>query len=741
MKKHILLSLFVLSIAVTIGCQPQFEKNTKYLDPNIEKRIDALLGKMTLEEKVGQMSQRAKGGEDGPSDIESEVRKGNIGSFLNVTDAQMHNKLQKIAVEESRLGIPLIFGFDVIHGFRTIFPVPLAEAASWDLDLMQKTAAVAAKEARAGGVDWTFAPMVDIARDPRWGRIVEGAGEDPYLGSLIARAKVKGYQGKNLSDPETVAACMKHFVAYGAVQGGREYHTTEVPERVLRNIYLPPFKAGVDEGAATFMCGFNDLNGVPVSGNKFLLTDILRDEWGFNGFLISDYRSVKQLVDHGLAEDYSHAGLLGANAGVDMEMVSRTYFDFLPQLVRKGKISEKIIDQAVRRILRIKFALGLFDNPYVDPASEKNAMLTPEHLSIAREMVKKSMVLLKNDGNILPLRKDIRSIALIGPLADNQKAMLGTWSGEGKPEDVVTVLEGLKNAVPSGCTINYAKGCQVLDGSTAGFAEALRAAKKSDVVIMAVGESEELNGEAHSRTSIDLPAIQKQLVQQIHKTGKPVVVLLFAGRPLTINWVYENIPSILLAWHPGVQAGPGITDVLFGDYNPSGKLTVTFPRNVGQIPIYYNYKNTGRPAAEDDRYTSKYIDSPLTPLIPFGHGLSYTTFEYSSIQLDKKQLSIPGSLTITADIKNTGTRLGQEVVQLYIRDLVGSVTRPVKELKGFKKISLAPGQTKKVSFVLTTDDLKFHDINMDFVVEPGGFDIWVGPGSAEGLKETFEIVD
>lgn len=744
MKKHILLSLFVISIIVTIGCQPQFEKNTKYLDSDIEKKIDVLLSKMTLAEKLGQMTQKGKEGEDwakSSSEIESEVRKGNIGSFLNVTDAAMHNRLQRIAVEESRLGIPLIFGFDVIHGFRTIFPVPLAEAASWDLDLMQKTSAVAAKEARAAGVDWTFAPMVDIARDPRWGRIVEGAGEDPYLGSLIARAKVKGYQGKSLSDPDTIAACMKHFAAYGAVQAGREYHTTEVPERVLRNIYLPPFKAGLDEGAATFMCGFNDLNGVPVSGNKFILTDILRNEWGFNGFLISDYRSVKQLVDHGLAKDLSHAGMLGVNAGVDMEMVSRTYFDKLPSMVRQGKISEKIIDQAVRRILRIKFALGLFDNPYVDEASDKSAMLRPEHLSIARQMVKRSMVLLKNDNDILPLNKDIGSIALIGPLADNEKAMLGTWSGEGKTEDVVTVLEGLKNSVSSGCRINYAKGCDVLDDSTAGFAEAIEAAKESDVIIMAIGETEELNGEAHSRTSIDLPTIQKQLVREIHKTQKPVVVLLFAGRSLTINWVYENMPSILLAWHPGVQAGPGITDVLFGDYNPSGKLTITFPRNVGQIPLYYNYKNTGRPAKEKDRYTSKYIDSPLTPLIPFGYGLSYTTFEYSNLKLDKKQLTIPGSLIITADIKNTGSRTGEEVVQLYIRDMVGSVTRPVKELKGFKKISLAPGQTKNVSFTLTTEDLKFYDINMEYNVEPGDFKVWVGPSSAEGLEGSFEIID
>ena len=738
------MSLCVISIAVTLGCQTQFKKTTKYIDPGIESRIDALLSKMTLEEKAGQMTQKGKEGEDwakSPSEIADEVRKGNIGSFLNVTNAKLHNKLQKIAVEESRLGIPLIFGFDVIHGFRTIFPVPLAEASSWDLDLMQKTAAVAAKEARAGGVDWTFAPMVDIARDPRWGRIVEGAGEDPYLGSLIARAKVKGYQGKNLSDPDTVAACMKHFVAYGAVQAGREYHTTDVPERVLRNIYLPPFRAGLDQGAATFMCGFNDLNGVPVSGNKFILTDILRNEWGFNGFLVSDYRSVKQLIDHGLAKDRSHAGMLGVNAGVDMEMVSRAYFDFLPQLVREGKVSEKTLDKAVRRILRIKFALGLFDNPYVDEASQKNAMLTTENLRIARQMVKKSMVLLKNDGNILPLRKDIKSIALIGPLADNQKAMLGTWSGEGKPENVVTVLKALKKPALSGCKINYVKGCDVVGDSTAGFEKAIKAAKESDVVIMAVGETEELNGEGHSRTSIDLPGIQRQLVQEIQKTGKPVVVLLFAGRSLTINWLYENMPSILLAWHPGIQAGPGITDVLFGDYNPSGKLTVTFPRNVGQIPLYYNYKNTGRPKLEKDRYSSKYIDSLNTPLIPFGHGLSYTTFEYSNLQLDKKRLNIPGSLIITADIKNTGSRLGEEVVQLYIRDLVGSVTRPVKELKGFKKISLEQGQTKKVSFALTTEDLKFYDINMDFVVEPGNFDLWVGPNSAEGLKENFEIVD
>ena len=740
MKTKNFLSVCVLLALIQFGCQPQSSQCRSNLDLAVESRIDALLTKMTIEEKVGQMSQRSKHGEDGPEDIKGEVGKGNIGSFLNITELQQRNEIQRIAVEESRLGIPLIFGFDVIHGYRTIFPVPLAEAASWDIDLMEKTAAIAAKEARAVGIDWTFAPMIDIARDPRWGRIVEGAGEDTYLGSLIARAKVRGYQGGDLSDPQTIAACLKHFAAYGALQAGREYHTTEVPERVIRNVYLPPFKAGVEAGAATLMSGFNDINGIPASGNKYLLTDILRGEWGFDGFVISDWRSVKQLIYHGFAKDESHAAILGSTAGVDMEMVSKTYLENLPAFVREGKISEDVLDTAVRKILRIKFSLGLFDNPYVDPKLADTVILNPTHRSVARQMVRESIVLLRNENNVLPLDKNIKSIALIGPLADNRTDLIGTWATEARKEDVVTVLQGLKNAVGGTCKINYALGCETTGDSIEGFAEAIEAANSSDVIVMAVGESEIHTGEARSRTNLDLPGPQKELLKEVNKTGKPIVMVLFAGRPLTINWSLENIPAIVLAWHPGVEGGNGIADVLFGDYNPAGKITVTFPRNVGQIPIYYNMKNTGRPEEEDDRFTSKYIDAPSTPLLPFGYGLSYTTFEYSNLRIENSKVSIPGTAKISADITNTGSVAGHEVVQLYTQDIVGSVTRPVKELKGFKRIYLMPGETKTVTFDLSTCDLKFYDINMEYNVEPGNFNVWIGPNSAEGLEGSFELL-
>lgn len=748
MKRKIIISAGILALILVSGQAQSRQINA--LDPDIEAKIDALLSKMTLEEKVGQMTQPGKADPDDLDDghrdrldddaMEEEVRRGRAGSFLNLADLKRRNELQKIAVEESRLGIPLIFGADVIHGYRTIFPVPLAEAVSWNLKLMEKTAVVAAKEARATGVDWTFSPMVDIARDPRWGRIVEGAGEDAYLGSRIARAKVRGYQGKDLADPETMAACLKHFAVYGASQAGREYHSTEVPMRTVRNVYLPPFKAGVEEGAASLMSGFNDLNGVPTSGNKMLLTDILRGEWGFNGFVVSDWRSVKQLIYHGFAKDQPQAGILGSTAGVDMEMVSRTYIENLPGFVRKGVISEDVLDTAVRRILRVKFLLGLFENPYVDPKLQDTVILAPEHRQLARQAVRESMVLLKNEKDLLPLDKNIKSIALIGPLADNRRDHLGTWVLAAKQKDVVTLRDGLKSAVGETCKINYAKGCESDSGSTEGFTEAIEAAKSSELVIMAVGESEIHNGESHSRTHLDLPGAQLQLLKEIKKTGKPIVMVLFTGRPLTINWELENIPSILLAWHPGVEGGNGIADVLFGHYNPAGKVTVTFPRNVGQIPIYYNMKNTGRPFIEDDRFTTKYIDSPNTPLLPFGYGLSYTTFAYSNLKVENEKIKIPGTVKVSADITNTGEMAGHEVVQLYIRDLVGSVTRPVKELKGFERIYLKAGETKTVPFNISTSDLKFYDINMEYNVEPGDFNIWVGPNSAKGLEGSFELL-
>jgi beta-glucosidase len=738
MRSRILLLICTILTTTQFGCHSQ-TKHTGRLDPAIEAKIDEILSKMTIEEKVGQMSQKSAVGDDGPKDIENEIRNGRIGSFLFVTDPVRRNQLQKIAVTESRLGIPLIFGLDVIHGYRTVFPVPLAEASSWDIDLMRKTASIAAREARAAGIDWTFSPMVDIARDPRWGRIVEGAGEDTYLGSQVAQAKVLGYQGRDLSSPESMAACLKHFAVYGATQAGREYHATEVPMRTVRDVYLPPFEAGVKAGAATLMSGFNDLNGIPVSADKYLLTDVLRREWGFDGFVISDWRSVTQMINQGFAKDISHAAILSVSAGVDMEMTSRAYYDYMPGLVRQGIVSEKVLDTAVRRILRIKLGLGLFDRPFVDPTLQDKVMLTPEHRTIARQMVRESMVLLKNETNVLPLKKDVKSIALIGPYGDNRIDLMGTWTVVGKAEDTVTVMEGLQKALGDGCKINHAKGCELDGDKTSGFAEAVKAARESEIVVMAIGEGIMHNGESHSRTNIDLPGVQLQLLKEIKKTGKPIVMLLFAGRPLTINWELENIPAILLAWHPGIEGGNGIADVLLGDYNPSGKLTVTFPRSVGQIPIYYNMKDSGRPLDENDPMTTRYIDSPNTPLLPFGYGLSYTTFTYGNLKVETPRVKIPGTVKVSADITNTGKLAGHEVAQLYIRDLVASVTRPVKELKGFQRIYLKPGQTKTVTFDLSTDDLRFYDINMNYTVQPGDFHIFVGRDSDDCLRSSFEL--
>ena len=730
---------------------------------------------MTLEEKIGQMHQLHHGANDVPTSLAEQVRKGSVGSFLNVTDVNVRNKLQKTAVEETRSGIPLIFGFDVIHGYRTIFPIPLGQSASWDTKLVGKSASIAAKEAASVGIDWTFAPMVDIARDPRWGRIAECFGEDPYLASVMAQAKVRGFQGKSLVSPDTLVACLKHYVAYGAAEGGRDYNTCEVSERTLREVYLPPFKAGVKAGAGTLMSGFNEISGIPASGNRFTLTDILRGEWGFDGFVVSDWNSVKQLVDHGFAANEAQAGKQAVTAGVDMEMVSRCFTDHLPQLVKEGKVSQKVIDEAVRRILRVKFRAGLFDSPYADPNLAGSIMLHKDHLQTAREMVRESLVLLKNQGSILPLKKDIKSIAVIGPLADDRASLLGTWCGKGDANDVVTVLEGIKKKVSAECKVSYVKGCDIKDdpssGSTATLdAERAEAAKKSieeietarrkaveiakqsDVVILALGESEDMSGEAHSRASLDLPATaQIELVKAVQKTGKPVVVILLAGRPLSISWLKEHIPAILFAWHPGIQGGNGIADVLFGDYNPSGKLTVSFPRVVGQIPIYYNHKNTGRPPIGGVRWNSKYIDIPWTPsegestnwtpLFPFGHGLSYTTFEYSNLKISPAKVVSGRPISVSVEVKNTGNQAGEEVVQLYIRDLVGSATRPVKELKGFTKILLTAGQKEKVSFTLTPDQLKFYNRDMKFVVEPGEFSVCVGPSSVEGLEGSFEVVE
>ncbi|MGI8919872.1 MAG: beta-glucosidase BglX, partial [Pyrinomonadaceae bacterium] len=667
------------------------------------------------------------------------VRHGLLGSTLNVRGVRNTNELQRIAIEESRLKIPLLFGFDVIHGYRTIFPIPLGEAATWDPAAVEHNAAIAAKESRASGVHWTFAPMVDIARDPRWGRIAEGSGEDAFLGSQMARARVLGFQGGDYSATDKVVACAKHWVAYGAAEGGRDYNTTDLSERTLREVYFPPFKAALDAGVGTFMSAFNDLNGVPTSANPFTLTKVLRDEWKFDGIVVSDYESVKELINHGLAANEKEAAEAGLTAGVDMEMVSRLYNKHGADLLKERKLTLASIDEAVRRVLRIKFRLGLFEKPYADDARERTSILTPEHLAAARSSAARSLVLLKNEGNLLPLSKTLKTIAIVGPLADSQKDVIGSWTGDGKAEDAVTLLAGIKAKVSPQTIVTYAKGCEINDDSTSGFDEAVRIARAADVVIVAVGESAEMSGEAASRSSLDLPGRQLDLVKALRATRKPLVVVLMNGRPLTINWIAENVSSIVETWFAGTQAGHAIADVLFGDVNPGGKLPVTFPRSVGQVPLYYNHKNTGRPPDANNKYTSKYLELQWTPLFPFGFGLSYTQFKFSNLQLGAPRIKPEGSLSATVELENTGQRAGDEVVQLYIRDVAASVTRPVKELKAFQRITLQPGEKKRVEFKLTAGELGFFNREMRFVVEAGEFRVMVGPNSVELIESKFEV--
>ena len=709
--------------------------------PNVEERVNALLSQMTLAEKLGQLQQLdgEANGNFRPEHLDL-IRKGLLGSTLNVRGAQRTNQVQRVAMNESRLKIPVLFGFDVIHGYRTIFPIPVAEASSWDPALAERSAAVAAQEANNVGLRWTFAPMVDIARDPRWGRITEGAGEDPFLGAAFARARVRGFQGADYGAPDKILACAKHWVAYGAAEGGRDYNTTDLSENTMREIYFPPFKAAVDAGVGTLMSSFNAINGVPATANAFTLTKVLRDEWKFDGFVVSDYTSVKELINHGVAGNEQEAAALALNAGVDMEMVSRSYNAFGQQLLQQNKLSQATIDEAVRRILRIKFRLGLFDRPYTDEARESNALLRPESLRLAREIAARSMVLLKNERDTLPLNKNVGSIAVIGPLADDRRAPLGWWAGDGKEENTVTPLAGIKAKVSTQTKVLYAKGCEVKDDSTAGFQEAINLAKQSDVAVVFVGETADMVGEAASRSSLDLPGRQLELVQAIHATGKPTVVVLVNGRPLTIGWIVGNVPTILESWMGGSESGNAIADILFGDVNPSGKLPVTFPRSVGQVPMYYNYMNTGRPPEAENRYTSKYLEVPWTPLYPFGYGLSYTKFSISNLQLSAPRMDASGKLTVSVEVANTGGRAGDEVVQLYLRDLVASMTRPVKELKGFQRVTLQPGEKRRVEFVLDREHLGFWNREMRYVVEPGEFRVMVGANSAEVIEAKFEVI-
>ncbi|SKC87643.1 beta-glucosidase BglX [Ohtaekwangia koreensis] len=737
--------LLVIVVAIFTGCQKNSNTSPSSANSQVDGRVDSVLALMTLEEKIGQLTLFTSDYDvTGPTireNYKDDIKAGKVGAIFNAFGADYTRKLQEIAVKETRLHIPLLFGYDVIHGHRTIFPIPLGESCSWDLNVMQQSARIAAEEASAEGLHWTFAPMCDIARDPRWGRMAEGAGEDTYLGSRIAEARVKGFQGEGIGALNSVLACVKHFAAYGAVQAGRDYHTTDMSDRVLREVYLPPYKAAIDAGAATVMTSFNELDGIPATGNKYLMTDILRKEWNFTGFVVTDYTSIMELLPHGIAEDTASAAALALEAGVDMDMQAGFYNDALEKLVKEGKLKEGLIDEAVRRILRKKFELGLFDDPYrySNVEREKSTVMKKEFLDAARDGARKSIVLLKNEKQVLPLSKSIKRIAVIGPLADARREMIGSWSAAGDWTKAVTLLEGIKAAVTPSTQVLYARGCNINDDTTTYFSQAIQTAKQADVVVLAVGEAALMTGEAASRTALDLPGVQQKLVEEIQKTGKPVVVVLSNGRPLTINWINDNIPAIVETWFLGTQAGHAIADVLFGDYNPSGKLTVTFPRSVGQVPIYYSMKNTGRPMDANNKYTSKYLDESNEPLYPFGYGLSYTTFTYGDISLSSPQITQQDELKVSCKVTNTGKRAGEEVVQLYIHDLVGSVTRPVKELKNFQKIMLQPGESKEITFTLTQHDLSFYRKDMSFGVEPGKFEVYIG-GDSRDLKKGIFIL-
>lgn len=709
--------------------------------PIIEKKIDELMMKMTLKEKIGQLIQYA----DVRNTSEDMIIKGQVSSFFNVYEAKEVNRLQKIAVEKSRLKIPLIFGNDVIHGFNTTFPIPLGETASWNPKLIEEASRIAAYEAASHGTHWTFTPMVDVSRDPRWGRIAEGSGEDPYLGSVMAKARIKGLQGKDLKHQTSIAACAKHYVAYGGAEAGRDYNSVDISKRTLREIYLPPFKSSVDSGVATIMSAFNDLNGIPASANYFTLTQILRNEWKFDGFVVSDYNSIGELVNHGIAADKSEAALLSLSAGVDMDMVGdlatgNVYAPYLEKLVKEKLLSEKLIDRSVRRILRIKYRLGLFERPYVDlEYFQKNKMEKEYKDRVALELARESIVLLKNENKVLPLKQDVRSIALIGPLADDKENLLGPWNTKPILENVISVRQGLQNALPQQTKLHYTKGCDIQCNDTTEFDKAIELAEKSQVVILVVGEAKYMSGEAASKTNIGLPGYQKKLIKKIHKTGKPLVVVLMNGRPITLNWVANNVDAILETWFLGDQTGNAIAQVLLGKYNPSGKLPITFPRNVGQIPIYYNHRNTGRPLAED-KYTTKYLDSPNSPLFPFGFGLSYTQFQYKKLEVNPKKAKKGEKIKVSFEVSNTGDVAGQEVVQLYIKDEIANVTRPVKELKGFRKIFLKPKETKIVQFLISPDMLTHYDRNFNLVDGFGHHKIMIGGNSQELIDSSFEIL-
>lgn len=723
--------------------------------PAIDAKVQALLARMTLEEKVGQLHQVAGPDMTGPTrpegkniDKRADIAAGRIGTVLTVKTVAETRALQDLAMQ-SRLKIPLLFAVDVIHGYKNVFPIPLGEAASWDMDAIERSARIAATEAAASGVHWTFAPMVDIARDPRWGRVMEGAGEDPFLGAAIARARVHGFQGKGLGQLDSVMATAKHFAGYGAAVAGRDYQAADMSQQQLVEVYLPPFKAAAQAGAAAFMNSFNTLNGIPATGNAMLQKDILRQQWGFDGIVISDWSSIAEMVPHGFAADLADAGARAINAGNDIDMEGYAYRTHLANLVRTGKVSEKTVDVAVAHVLTKKFELGLFDDPYrySDAAREKEVLSRPEHRAATRDMAKRSMVLLKNESNVLPLTRGTRKIALVGPLANARRDLEGAWIVQSDAAHVVSPADGVRNHAGKDTRVTVVEGCDVACTDTGGFDAAVRAARDSDVVLVALGESFDQTGEARSQTSISLPGRQAELFARVQAAakaaGKPVVLVLFAGRPLVFSELASQADAIVYAWLPGTEGGNALADVLFGDYNPSAKLPMTIPRSLGQVPIFYSYLSTGRPIPETEgQYASIYTDSPNTPLYAFGHGLSYTTFSYTNLTLSARRMAGDGKLTVSFDLKNTGKRAGEEVVQLYLRDRVASIARPMKELKGFRKLRLEPGEARRVSFEIDRELLSFHDTNLHWGAEPGRFDLMLGSASDDiRLHSEFELTN
>lgn len=743
--------LFACSFLASLGaCASQTDKGK---DEVIEKRVEELLGKMTLQEKIGQMNQLSPS--ENVEDMAELIKAGKVGSLLNLTDPVVVNKVQEMAVKGSRLGIPILMSRDVIHGYKTIFPIPLGQAATFNPRIVEAGARVAAIEASADGIRWTFAPMIDISRDPRWGRMAESCGEDPYLSAVMGTAMIKGFQGDSLGDPTAIAACAKHFVGYGAAEGGKDYNSTFIPERLMRNVYFPPFEAAAKAGCATFMTSFNDNDGVPSTGNSFILRDVLRGEWNYDGMVVTDWASAAEMVAHGFCKDMKEAAAQAVNAGIDMEMVSGSFMENLEALVNEKKVSIGTIDNAVRHILRLKFRLGLFDHPYV--VTDQSVKYAADHLVKAKEAAEQSVILLKNENGVLPLDEKIHTVAVVGPMADARHDQLGTWVFDGEKECTQTPLKALQEMYGGQVRVIYERGLAYSrDTQTSGIAKAVAAARQADVVLAFVGEEAILSGEAHSLADLNLRGAQPELIEALAKTRKPLVTIVMAGRPLTIGKEVDESEAVLYAFHPGTMGGPALADLLFGKVVPSGKTPVTFPKMVGQVPVYYAHHHTGRaPSGQETLIdeipleagqtslgcTSFYMDAGFGPLFPFGYGLSYTTFGYDKLNLSADKLKIDGMLTASVDVTNTGKYAGTEVVQLYVQDKVGSVTRPVKELKGFRRITLQPGETQTVTFSLPVSELAFWNIDKKKVVEPGEFKLWLGTNSDEGLSADFEVID